>query len=88
MQCTCKNETFTHLLMVIVVTVRWLDLQLPVPITTKLVSSNPAHGEVYSIRHYVIKLVSDLRQVGGFLRVLRCSLQVKWSVPEEEPVQQ
>jgi hypothetical protein len=25
---------------------------------------------VYSIYHYVIKFVSDLRQVGGFLRVL------------------
>ena len=24
-------------------------------------SSNPAHGEVYSIQHYVIKFVSDLR---------------------------
>ena len=38
-----------------------------VPITTKLVSSNPERGEVYSIQHYVIKFVSDLRQVGGFL---------------------
>ena len=28
-------------------------------------------GEVYSIKHYVIKFVSDLRQVGGFHRVLR-----------------
>jgi hypothetical protein len=28
-------------------------------------------GEVCSIKHYVIKFVSDLRQVGGFLRVLR-----------------
>ena len=26
-------------------------------------------GEVYSIQHYVIKFVIDLRQVGGFLRV-------------------
>ena len=34
-----------------------------VPITTKVVSSNPAHGEVYSILHYEIKFVSDLRQV-------------------------
>ena len=25
-----------------------------------------AHGEVYSIQHYVIKFVSDLRKVGGF----------------------
>jgi len=35
------------------------------------VSSNPAHGEMYSIQHYVIKVVNDLRQVCGFLRVLR-----------------
>jgi hypothetical protein len=34
----------------------------------KVVSSNPANGEVYSIQHYVIKFVSDLRQIGGFLR--------------------
>ena len=41
-----------------------------VPITTEVVSSNPADGEMYSIQHYVIKFVSELRQVGGFLRVL------------------
>jgi hypothetical protein len=29
------------------------------------------HGKVYLIQHYVIKFVCDLRQVGGFLRVLR-----------------
>ena len=40
------------------------------PITTNVVSSNPAHGEMYSLQRYVIKFVSDLRQVGGFLRVL------------------
>ena len=48
---------------VVVVIVWWLDLQLHVqsePITTKVVSSNPVHGEVYSIQHYVIKFVSDL----------------------------
>jgi hypothetical protein len=28
-----------------------------VPITTKVVSSNPAHGEVYPIQHYVITLI-------------------------------
>ena len=33
-----------------------------------VVGSNPAHGEVYSIHHHVIKFVSDLRQVSGFLR--------------------
>ena len=46
-----------------------LDLQLPmqsVPITTLVLISNPAHGEVYSIQQYVIKFFSDLRQVDGF----------------------
>ena len=28
--------------------------------TTKVVSSNPVNGEVYSMQHYVIKFVSDL----------------------------
>jgi hypothetical protein len=49
-----------------------LDLQLhmqTVPITTNVVSSNPAHGEVYSIRQYVIKFVSDLRQVYTFVYI-------------------
>ena len=40
-----------------------------VPITTTVMSSNPVHGEVYLIQHYVIKFVSDLRQVGGFFPV-------------------
>jgi hypothetical protein len=51
-----------------------MDLQQSVqsvPITTIVVNSNPIHGEAYPIQHYVIKFVSDLRQVGGFLRVLR-----------------
>ena len=59
---------------VVIVIVWYLDLQRPVqsvPITNKVVSSNPVHGEVYSIQHYVIKLVIDLQQAGGFLRVLR-----------------
>jgi hypothetical protein len=42
-----------------------------VTITANVVSSNPAHGEVYSIQHYVTKFISDLLQVGGFIRVLR-----------------
>ena len=33
---------------------------------TNKMSSNPVHGEVYSIKHHVNKLVSDLRQVGDF----------------------
>jgi hypothetical protein len=42
-----------------------------VPITTNVVSSNTAHGEMNILQHYVIKFhclyVSDLRQVAGFL---------------------
>jgi hypothetical protein len=37
-------------------------------IIANVVRSNPAHDEVYSIQHYVIKFVSDFRQVGCFLR--------------------
>ena len=52
-----------------------VGLQLPVPmqsvpITTKFVNLNPVHGKVYLIKHYVIKFISDLRQVSGFLLVL------------------
>jgi len=31
-----------------------------VPITTKVVSSNPVHDEVYSIQHYVINICQRL----------------------------
>ena len=48
-----------------------------VPIDTKIVLANPVHDEVYSIQHYMIKFVSDLRQVGGFLRVLRFPPPIK-----------
>jgi hypothetical protein len=57
-----------------------VDLQLhvqSVPITTKFVSVNPVYRKVYSIQHYVIKSVSDLRQVGGFLWVLRFPPPIK-----------
>jgi hypothetical protein len=37
-----------------------------VPITTEF-ESRSGRG----VQHYVIKFVGDLRQVGGFLRVLR-----------------
>ena len=49
-----------------------LKIQLPiqsVSITTNIVSLNPAHGEVYSIQHYEIKLVSDFLSK-AFLLVL------------------
>ena len=47
------------------------------PITTNVVSSNPIRREVYSIQHYVIKFVSDLQQVSGFLCVLRFPPPIK-----------
>jgi len=40
------------------VIVLWMDIHLPVQsvhTTTKVVRSNAAHGEAYSIQHYVIK---------------------------------
>ena len=54
----------------------WLvDLQLPVK-SVPIIES-PAHGKVYSIQHYVIKFVSDLRQVAGFFRTLRFPPPIK-----------
>jgi hypothetical protein len=32
------------------------------------ICSNSVHDEVYSIQHYMIKFVSNFRQVGGFPR--------------------
>jgi hypothetical protein len=48
----------------VVAVIAWyLNWQLPmqsVPITTKVVSSNPAHGKMYLMQNYVIKFVKDL----------------------------
>jgi len=43
-----------------------------VPITTDVVSSNLDQREVYNLM-----FISDLRQVGGFLRVLRFPPPIK-----------
>jgi hypothetical protein len=48
-----------------------------ITIATNVVSSNPTHGEVYPIQQYVIKFVSDLRQIGCFLQVLRFPPSIK-----------
>ena len=65
------------------IVIAWqLHLQLPVqsvPITIKVVSSNPAYGEVFSIQHYMKRFVSDLRQVGGFLWVILFPPSIKLS---------
>ena len=44
----------------------------------KIVSSNPTDGEVYSIQHYAIKVVSDLQEVGSFLRYSGFLNQYNW----------
>ena len=49
-------------------------------IYTKVMSSKTVHGEVYSIQHCVIKFISDLLQVDGFLRVLRFHSPLKLTV--------
>ena len=56
---------------VVSATIRLQLLMQSVPIITNVMSLNPDHGEVYLIQHCVIKFVSDLGQVGGFLLVLR-----------------
>jgi hypothetical protein len=48
-----------------------------VHITSNVANLNPADGEVYSIQHYVIEFVSDLRQVFSFFQVLQFPLQIK-----------
>jgi len=48
-----------------------------VSITTNVVSSNPSHDEVYPLQYCVIKIVSDLQQVSGFLQVLWFSPPIK-----------
>ena len=48
-----------------------------VHITTKLLSSITALDELFSIQHYVITFVGDLRQAGGFLQVLRFHPPIK-----------
>ena len=70
-------------LQTVVVMIVWLNLQLPmqsVPIATYAMSSNPAHGEMYSIQQYVIKFASALRQGSGFLRVLRFPPAMKLTI--------
>jgi hypothetical protein len=48
-----------------------------VSIITDVLSSNLDQGDVYNI---MLKFVSDLRQVGGFLRVLRFPPPIKLTV--------
>ena len=70
---TCNNNhnnTSYSKQVAFVIEIVWqLDLYLPmqsVPIAIKFVSSNPTQA-MCTQQHYVIKFVSDLWQVGGFL---------------------
>ena len=63
----------TFVLHLLVVELSW-SLSHGSAFITNVVSLNPANGEVYSIQPYVIKFVSDLRQVGGLLWVLDTTL--------------
>jgi hypothetical protein len=56
------------------------EILLKVALSTKNQSINRSGRDV---QHYVIKFVSDLRQVGGFLRVLRFPPPIKLSAQEE-----
>ena len=59
---------------------RMINLQLLVQlvsITTTVVSSDPIHGKVYSIKHYVINYVNDLRHVDGCFRFHRFLTPIK-----------
>jgi len=65
---------------VVVVIVWQFDLQLPmqsVPITTKVVGSNPTYGEVVLDIDNVIKVASDLRLVSCFLWVFWFTPSIK-----------
>ena len=42
-----------------------------------VVSSNSTHGKVYSMQHYVIKLVNDVQPFSGFLWVLQFPPPIK-----------
>jgi hypothetical protein len=68
-----STRLLSHQGAVVAVIVWMVDgFKLPVqsvPINTNVVRSNPADGEVYSIQHYVMKFVSDMRQVCVFLPV-------------------
>ena len=66
--CTCQKLKVITYFMFLVVIVWQFDLQ--VLITINVVISNSAHDEDYLMQHYVIKFVSDLRLVSGFLWVL------------------
>ena len=59
------------------VIVWWLDLQLPMQSVPITIDYEFEFRSGRGVQHYVIKFVSDLRQVGGFLQVLWFPPQIK-----------
>jgi hypothetical protein len=49
------------------------------------VSSNPVHGEVYSIQHYVIKFASDLQHAGRWFSTGTSVLGFYCAIPLKQP---
>jgi hypothetical protein len=81
------STSTTTMGVVVAMIVWWLAFQLPVqsvPITTKVVSSNPAQVRcMYSIQHSVIKFVSNLRQVLRFLPPIKLTIMIhlyNWNI--------
>jgi hypothetical protein len=56
---TCYSNTTVGIISEVIVLENMLKYSLSV--TFYVVSSNPEHGEVHSMQHYVIKFVSVLR---------------------------
>ena len=68
-QCSSTPLSYTVVLVLLIVSmglrggdgmVIGITPMQSVPINTKVVSLNPAHGEVYSMQHFVIKFVSGV----------------------------
>jgi hypothetical protein len=57
-----------------------LDIQLPTQSVS--ITTNTTRVEVYSMQHYVIKFVSDLWEIGGFLWVLQFPPRYNWNIVE------
>jgi hypothetical protein len=55
----------------------WITIMQSVPITTNIGEFESSSSEMYLIQHYVIKFVSNMRQVCGFLWVLRFPPSIK-----------
>jgi len=70
--CKKNNADRPRASVAVMVVIVWqLDLQLPMQ--SVHFESQPERG----VQHYVIKFVSDLRHVDGFVRVLRFSAPIK-----------